>query len=60
LDPPTPQQSAADSSALARATLAKVFWRLVPFLGVLYLFNIVDRSNVGFARLRMQDDLNLS
>lgn len=47
-------------SPLERSTLRNVFWKLVPFLGVLYLFNILDRANVGFARLRMQDDLNLS
>ena len=49
-----------ERSALERSTLRNVFWRLVPFLCVLYLFNILDRSNVGFARLRMQDDLNLN
>jgi ACS family tartrate transporter-like MFS transporter len=52
---PTPGRS-----ELERATLRKVFWKLVPFLSVLYLFNILDRANVGFARLRMQDDLKLS
>src|SRR4051812_38898881 len=52
---PTPERS-----ALGRATLRNVFWRLVPFLCVLYLFNILDRANVGFARLRMQGDLKLS
>jgi ACS family tartrate transporter-like MFS transporter len=45
---------------LAQTTFRRVFWKLVPLLGVLYLFNILDRANVGFARLRMQDDLNLS
>ena len=45
---------------LAARTLAKVAWRLVPFLALLYVFNIIDRSNVGFARLRMSDDLTLS
>jgi len=39
---------------------AKVAWRLVPFLCLLYVFNILDRSNVGFARLTMQDDLGMS
>lgn len=42
------------------AVLRKVMWRLVPFLAVLYFFNILDRSNVGFARLTMQDDLQMS
>ncbi len=45
---------------LEKSTLKKVTWRLVPFVGVLYLLNILDRANVGFARLQMQDDLGLS
>ncbi len=45
---------------LERTTLRKVGWRLVPFVCLLYLLNILDRANVGFARLQMQDDLGLS
>ncbi len=45
---------------LEHATLAKVARRLVPFVCLLYLLNILDRANVGFARLRMQGDLGLS
>lgn len=40
-------------------TLRTVAWRLIPFICILYLVNILDRSNVGFARLQMQDDLGL-
>jgi ACS family tartrate transporter-like MFS transporter len=43
-----------------QATLQKVAWRLIPFVCLLYLLNILDRANVGFARLQMQDDLGLS
>ena len=46
--------------AREQRTLRKVAWRLVPFICILYLFNILDRSNLGFARLRMQDDLGLT
>jgi MFS family permease len=46
--------------AFRQRTLAKVAWRLVPFLALLYVFNIIDRSNVGFARLEMTTDLSLS
>jgi MFS family permease len=42
------------------ATLKKVAWRLIPFVCLMYLLNILDRANVGFARLQMQDDLQLS
>lgn len=49
-----------DDSNLEHITLKKVTWRLVPFICVLYALNILDRANLGFARLQMQDDLNLS
>ncbi len=45
---------------IGRRTMQKAIWRLVPFLGVLYAFNIIDRANVGFARLQMKDSLGLT
>jgi ACS family tartrate transporter-like MFS transporter len=42
------------------AALRKVAWRLIPFLGFLYVLNLLDRSNVGFARKAIQHDLELS
>jgi ACS family tartrate transporter-like MFS transporter len=45
---------------LPARVLNKVTWRLIPFLVLLYLFNILDRSNAGFARLTMQSDLGMS
>lgn len=47
-------------SDLETTTLRKVAWRLIPFVCLMYLLNILDRANVGFARLQMQDDLSLS
>ena len=44
---------------LKRAVLRKVAWRLLPFLFLLYVVNILDRINVGFARLQMLDDLHM-
>ncbi|NMI01876.1 MFS transporter [Pseudonocardia acidicola] len=38
----------------------KAMWRLLPFLGLCYLLNYVDRVNVGFAALTMNRDLGLS
>ncbi|SON78072.1 hypothetical protein XAP412_140019 [Xanthomonas phaseoli pv. phaseoli] len=32
-------------------TYRKILWRLIPFLFVCYLFNYLDRVNVGFAKL---------
>lgn len=48
------------SEEIGQFTLGKVAWRIVPFLCLLYVLNILDRANVGFARLSMQDDLGLS
>jgi ACS family tartrate transporter-like MFS transporter len=42
-----------------RLALRKVGWRLLPFLFLLYVINILDRINVGFARLQMLDDLQM-
>ncbi len=38
----------------------RAMWRLLPFLGLCYLLNYIDRVNVGFAALRMNPDLGLS
>ena len=40
--------------------IRKVTVRLVPFLGLLYLINYLDRVNLGFAALTMNGDLGLS
>ncbi|WP_374583211.1 MFS transporter [Pseudoduganella sp.] len=39
---------------------ARVGWRLLPFLFVCYVVAYLDRVNVGFAKLQMQADLQLS
>ena len=38
----------------------KVIWRLIPFLFLCYVFAYLDRVNVGFAKLQMQQDLGMS
>jgi ACS family tartrate transporter-like MFS transporter len=48
------------SEAQAAATLRKVAVRLLPLLLLSYLANLLDRNNVGFAKLSMQDDLGMS
>jgi MFS family permease len=47
-------------ASLDRAILRKVAWRLLPFLCLMYLVNILDRMNAGFARLSMQPELGIS
>src|SRR5262249_32924557 len=46
--------------ALDPAVLRRVSWRLLPFLCLLYLVNILDRVNAGFARITMQPELGIS
>src|SRR5947209_5622999 len=45
--------------ALRRTVLTKVSLRLLPFLFLLYVVNILDRVNVSFARLTMLADLGM-
>jgi ACS family tartrate transporter-like MFS transporter len=42
------------------AVLTKVTIRLIPFLFVLYVLNILDRANVGMAQRAMSEDLGLT
>ena len=52
--------TAPSDSGLERETLRRVTWRLIPLLFVLYIFNFVDRTNVGLAALQMNRDLRFS
>ncbi|HET7812568.1 MAG TPA: MFS transporter [Steroidobacteraceae bacterium] len=47
-------------SEIERTTMARVTWRLLPFLLLLYIISWLDRVNVGFAKLQMNSDLGLS
>lgn len=48
-------------SAVARATIAKVTRRLIPFLALLFVVNYLDRVNIGFAGPNgMNADLGMS
>ncbi|MBO0911092.1 MAG: MFS transporter [Acidobacteria bacterium] len=42
------------------ATIRKLFWRLLPFLFLLYIVAYLDRINVSFAALEMRGQLGLS
>ncbi|MCX6596615.1 MAG: MFS transporter [Acidobacteria bacterium] len=44
----------------AAALRRKVSWRILPLVVLLYLVAYLDRANVGFAKLRMQQDLRFS
>jgi ACS family tartrate transporter-like MFS transporter len=40
--------------------IAKVWWRIVPLLALVLLFNYLDKVNIGFAALQMNKELGLS
>jgi MFS transporter, ACS family, tartrate transporter len=57
---PVDSKPAAVASDLETRTVRKLFWRLLPFLFLVYVVNYLDRINVGFAALQMQAQLGLS
>jgi len=55
----TPGEPRAEiaSNDPAQSAIRRVAWRLTPFLLLLYVVAYLDRVNVGYAKLRMTDDL---
>lgn len=49
-----------DIANLEKMTMRKVAWRIVPFIMLLYFVAYLDRVNVGFAAITMNQDLGLS
>lgn len=49
-----------NSISIGQSAVRRVYWRIVPFLFLLLLVNYLDRVNIGFAALRMNQDLGLS
>jgi ACS family tartrate transporter-like MFS transporter len=47
-------------SAIEVATIRAISWRLIPFLALAYFLAYLDRVNLGFAALTMNDELNFS
>lgn len=45
---------------LERSTLRRVNGRILPFVLLLYIIAMIDRTNVGFAALQMNEDLGFS
>ena len=48
------------SPELQRRTILKISWRLLPLIVVSYFIAYVDRTNVAFAALTMNQDLGIS
>ena len=58
--PATDRLAAPSRLDLESKVVAKLTWRLVPFLFVLYIVAYLDRINVGFAALQMQKQLHFN
>lgn len=54
-----PNQPVILNAAETRALLAKVNWRLIPLLFFCYIIAYIDRINVGFAKLHLQEVLRV-
>jgi sugar phosphate permease len=56
----TASPAAPAPDTLLEGAYRKAIWHLIPFIFICYLFNYLDRVNVGFAKLQMLDALKLS
>ena len=57
---PKSGEQTADDEALKKVAFSKVIWRMLPILTLAYVFNFLDRTNIGFAALQMNRDIGLS
>lgn len=54
------RDSRAPPLVIERRAYRRVSWRLIPFLFACYIAAYLDRVNVGFAKLQMLDELQMS
>ncbi|GAA4670227.1 MFS transporter [Gordonia humi] len=59
MDATTTAAQAADA-AVGRSTIRKVAFRVMPLVMLLYIFNYMDRTNISYAQLGMEDDLGIT
>jgi MFS transporter, ACS family, tartrate transporter len=45
---------------IEQRTTRKVLWRIIPFVFALYVVSYIDRANIGYAALQMNQELGLS
>jgi MFS transporter, ACS family, tartrate transporter len=50
----------SSNESLEKATMRRVYWRLIPLLFAGMFLSYLDRINIGFAALRMNHDLGLT
>ena len=53
-------QSPQPDDAIGRSAMAKAMWRILPLILLAYVVAYIDRVNVSFASLQMNDDLKFS
>ncbi|GHI97208.1 MULTISPECIES: MFS transporter [Streptomyces] len=51
---------AEDTAALGSRVTRKVTYRIFPIVGLLYVFNYMDRSNISYAQLGMEQELGIT
>ena len=56
----SPAAQAPLSDAEGDRLMRRVLWRLVPFIFICYVISYLDRTNVGFAAISMNQDLGLT
>lgn len=49
-----------EGTAVGSTTIRKVSWRIFPLVGLLYVFNYMDRSNISYAQLGMEHELGIT
>ena len=53
-------QEPQSDDAIGRSAMSKAMWRIVPLILLGYMVSYMDRVNVSFASLQMNDDLKFS
>jgi ACS family tartrate transporter-like MFS transporter len=60
LDQREMNQRSQAHDAIGRSAMTKAMWRILPLILLAYVVAYIDRVNVGFASLQMNDDLKFS
>jgi len=58
--PPVLPSSDVATAVNESRVFAKVAWRVLPILTIAYVFNYLDRNNIGFAALTMNREIGLT
>ena len=54
------QSASISADPVETSTISAISWRLIPFLVLAYFFSYLDRVNLGFAALTMNEDLKFT